>query len=67
MSKISLATIKNLLTPQEMKNVLGGSSSCICGCNYGDGYFERNCECSGSASECIGYEPPGGCVIKSCE
>ena len=25
MSKISLATLKNLLTPQEMKNVTGGS------------------------------------------
>ena len=67
MSKISLATLKILLTPKEMKNITGGSSNCICGCNYGDGYFERNCACAGSAGDCIGYDPPGGCVIVSCE
>ena len=28
MNKISLETIKNILTPPEMKNVLGGSEGC---------------------------------------
>ena len=48
-----------------MKNITGGSG-CICGCNYGDGYFEKECECAGSPEECIGYAALNGCVIKSC-
>jgi len=63
---ISIDVLKKVLSPKEMKNVLGGSSTCQCGCNYGDGYFVKDCSCAGSPSECIGYDPPPGCVIISC-
>jgi len=49
--KNCLATLKNLLTPKEMKNVLGGtgvtgSYSCYCACcpNFTVPIWASNCE-----------------------
>ena len=47
--KICLATLKILLTPKELKNVLGGSNggyNCYCNCypNYTFTIWASNCE-----------------------
>ena len=47
------------MTPQEMKNLKGGSSSCYAYCCYGDN--NTDCEmqtlsCAGSASDCNNYD-----------
>ena len=61
MKRISLNGLKNVLSPKEMKNVMGGSYTCWCFC---DGYaFEAKCPDDGSNCwelQCpgVGCEPP---------
>ena len=62
---ISYATLKKVLTPKELKNILGGTGEyvyCTVWCDHEEGPRDAKCA-SSDPCECATYGPPSNCAF----